>query len=86
MADEWTTCEACGLEYMGAHRCRARGSGPLDVVAKVIVDPTVAGDWLICDRHDAAGEWPGSHLTADECAELSAAFGAIARRLREAGR
>lgn len=52
----------------------------------MIVDPTVAGDWLICDRHDAAGEWPGSHLTADECAELSAAFGAIARRLREAGR
>lgn len=24
MADEWTTCEACGLEYMRAHRCQAR--------------------------------------------------------------
>lgn len=74
MADEWTTCEACGLEYMGAHRCRAReGVDPVDVVEDIIAAHALERfEWL--------------SLTADECAELAAAFGAIALRLREAGR
>lgn len=75
---DWTTCEACGLEYMGAHRCRAReGADPVAVLnEKLWIDAYVT-------TKSEAGGRGRTYLSADECAELSAAFGAIARRLRK---
>lgn len=53
MADEWTTCEACGLEYMGAHRCRAReGVDPEDVVNEKLWIDGAVGD---LERDGGAG-------------------------------
>ena len=88
--EERTTCEACGLEYMGAHRCRARGGAdPVEVVNEKLrgVDATMHGRrLLVMVRADGHAHRHSEVLTADECAELSAAFGAIARKLREGGR
>lgn len=87
MADEWTTCEACGLEYMGAHRCRARKNvDPMKVVARVLYEHEVDHDELYFERPHLQALDGVDSLTADECDELAAAFGAIARRLREGGR
>lgn len=84
MADVWTSCEACGLEYMGAHKCRAReDADPEDVVEAELEA------WRVSLGHELViwpGGWSEVRLDAKACAELSAAFGAIARRLREAGR
>lgn len=76
MADVWSTCEACGLEYMGAHRCQAlEGADALKVAAWVLEDPFVEDDRLF--------DFSGAAFTAADCGALSAAFGAIAKRLRK---